>query len=883
MASTGNEPQRAGVTAERWQQIKVLLSVALETDPAERSSYLDRACGADSSLRLEVENLLAFEHQANTTLLSCPANTDWLNESTDAANTRVGQRIGPYQLLQEIGSGGMGEVYRASRTDDQYKKEVAIKLVRSGQGSKFVIARFKSERQMLASLDHPNIARLLDGGTTDDGVPYFVMELIEGRALTQYCDQHRLSITDRLKLFLQVCSAVQYAHQRLIVHRDLKPGNILVTADGTPKLLDFGIAKILDVAAAGEYPLTLTAVRLLTPAYASPEQVEGEPITTASDVFSLGVVLYELLTGMHPFRRAESTPQEITRAVCKLEPERPSTAVRRNQAHPDLSSPFQANFPKTPSESLEKVSKILRGDLDTIILKALRKEPQRRYISVEPFAEDIRRHLNNLPVSARRDTARYRASKFVIRHKAGVAAAAIVAVVVLGGTAASLYEAHRARQNELRAERRFNDVRALANSLLFDIHDSIRDLPGATATRVLIVQRAQEYLDKLSRESQSDPVLLHELATAYSKLATVQGDGRDANLGATPAALANYQKAIALLENAVALDPGNRNTRLELAQTCLSFGRCLSHTGNNKGYMEQVRRASGIVEPLASSNPDDRETQAALGEAYSQMGFAYSSDHDLPQALIYQEKALAVYQKLTRVDPGNEKYQTELSLCHKRVAAVLGAQKQYTEALAHERTALAIDEAQLAMHPQSLRARYNITFTYNDTGLFLAEQGDFGTALNLYGKALAIRQALVEADPSDTRAKAGLSNTYNYMGLVLRKKGDFAAAIDSFEKSLLLRKELLGKDPSSDLLRTNVAESEGNLGDVYATLAFQAKSSPRDRIAYCRVSEKWYRSSLPVWRRLTADGKSAGTESDLLAKVTQAVEKCDQILGSVAQ
>jgi eukaryotic-like serine/threonine-protein kinase len=887
MATSANPPRRTGMTSERWERIKSALSVALETDPAQLSSCLDNLCGDDPALRLEVENLLALKDDPDLALLESAAVALATDETALTKSAWIGRRVGPYEIVEEIGAGGMGEVYRATRADDQFRKEVAIKLVRVGYDSDFIVARFRTERQVLAGLEHPNIARLLDGGTTKEGVPYFAMELVEGQPLYEFCDSRKLNTSDRLRLFLQICSAVQYAHQRLIVHRDLKPGNILVTADGTPKLLDFGIAKILnDAPASGSNDSSATVFRFLTPEYASPEQVRGEAVTTASDVYSLGLLLYEILTGHRPYRAAGDAPHQIARAICETAPEKASAIVLRtgqglkNSTTPELTPAIvSAARDGTP----EKLSRRLQGDLDNILLTALRKETERRYASVEQMANDIRRHLEHLPVSAASDTVGYRLSKFVARNKTGVTAAALIVLVVLAAAAASLYEAHRARQNELRAERRFNDVRALANSLLFDIHDSIRDLPGATATRKLIVQRAQEYLDNLSRESRSDPALLRELAASYIRLASVQGDDRDANLGDTPAALANFRRAVELLENAIALDPANRDARIELARTCLSLGRGLSGTGNNKGNEEQVQRAFGILEPLATSNPGDQKTLAVLGEAYAQAGFAYSVDNDPAQALIYHEKSLAVYQRLASDDPGNEKYQTELAFCQKRVAAVLGTQKQYAEALAHERAALNIDEAQLASHPQSVLARYNITLTYSDTGYFLAEQGNFDTALTWYRKALDIREALAQADPRDTKAKEGLSNTQDYIGMVLRRKGDLTAAIDPYRKSLALRRELLERNPARNVLRTKVAWSEWHLGDVYAALAFQTKSSRRDQVAYCRESEKSYRSALPVLQRVESGAKSAAVGLGDLSKFALDIARCDKILGSAAQ
>jgi serine/threonine protein kinase len=308
---------------ERWKQVKLLLDEAITLDPAGRSSFLDRSCDGDTELRREVESLLSSHERAGTAFLNTPAAD--LQALSAPAPTRVGRRIGAYDILEEIGHGGMGEVYRAGRADGQYEKEVAVKLVRGGHDTAAVLERFRHERQILASLDHPNIARLLDGGTTDEGIPYLVMELIEGTPIDQYCDAHESNVAERLRLFVQICSAVQYAHQRLVIHRDIKPGNILVTKEGVPKLLDFGIAKILDPSSSSQ----ATIAGPMTPEYASPEQIRGEPITTATDVYSLGVVLYQLLAGRSPYPANARTPHEFARAVCEFEPERPSVAVMK--------------------------------------------------------------------------------------------------------------------------------------------------------------------------------------------------------------------------------------------------------------------------------------------------------------------------------------------------------------------------------------------------------------------------------------------------------------------------------------------------------------------------------------------------------------------------
>jgi serine/threonine protein kinase len=393
------------MTPERWQQVKLALDQAIALDAASRRPYLERIGSADPELCSEVETLLNHHLQAASGFLMQPvADGGSTSAQANPIRSRIGSRVGVYQLAEEIGQGGMGSVYRAARADGQYEKQVALKLVRSGYDTASVLERFRHERQILASLDHPNIARLLDGGTTDDGIPYLVMELIEGIPVDEYCNQNALSINQRLEIFRKVCGAVQFAHQRLVIHRDIKPGNILVTGTGTPKLLDFGIAKIFDPTSSSE----TTVLHPLTPEYASPEQIRGEPITTATDVYSLGVVLYRLLTGRSPYRVDTHSPAEFARAITETEPLRPSTVVARSDG---VSSSFGER-----EGSPGRLRRRLLGDLEVILLMALRKEPHRRYSSVEQLAEDIRRYLEGLPVVARKGSWTYRAVKFAGRQ-----------------------------------------------------------------------------------------------------------------------------------------------------------------------------------------------------------------------------------------------------------------------------------------------------------------------------------------------------------------------------------------------------------------------------------------------------------------------------------
>ena len=423
---------------ERRQKVEELFHSALAFDTVQRTSFLTEACGVDEELRERVESLISSYQQAAAAgflqHLLCDASSWSLVESETHPN--VGRQVGGYKIIREIGHGGVGAVYLAERDDGEFQRRVAVKLIKRGMDTDYIIKRFRKEWQILASLDHPYIARLIDGGTTDDGLPYFIMEYIEGQTIDEYCDEHKLTIRKRLELFRKLCSAVQYAHDHGVIHRDIKPGNILINAEGEPKLLDFGIAKVLT----GETDLTrdktLTALRMMTPEYASPEQVCGGNFTPATDVYTLGVLLYELLSGHRPYYLESNSPEEIARVICEQAPEKPSTAISRVKEVTTRGS--RARITLTPERvsatregKPQKLRRRLRGDLDNIVLVALRKDPIRRYVSVEEFSEDIRRHLQLLPVVARRDSLAYRGAKLVKRNKIATAATVLTVMAVL--------------------------------------------------------------------------------------------------------------------------------------------------------------------------------------------------------------------------------------------------------------------------------------------------------------------------------------------------------------------------------------------------------------------------------------------------------------------
>ncbi|HTZ97353.1 MAG TPA: serine/threonine-protein kinase [Terriglobales bacterium] len=784
---------------ERWQRVKNLLARAVEIDPAERAAYLDDSCSGDVSLRQDVENLL-LDYDA--------ANSEFLDESDLAAlassaladheNLWIGRRVGPYQIVEQIGAGGMGEVYRAFRADDQYRKEVALKVVRAGGDSSFILSRFKTERQILATLDHPNIARLFDGGTTEEGVPYLVMELIEGQPITEYCDSHQLSLADRLALFLQVCAAVQYAHQRLIIHRDIKPGNILVTMEGVPKLLDFGIAKIVEVKPDSEISeRTLTMFRLLTPQYASPEQVKGEPITTASDVYSLGVVLYELLSGCSPYPKLNSASQ-LAQFVCEGEPLKPSVALMEDAGRASTGT----GAPGPQMANADKLARHLKGDLDNIALVALRKEPQRRYSSVEQFAEDIRRYLGNLPVVARKDTAGYRISKFLTRHKAGVAAVTAIAAILVLGFIVTVQEARIAR-------RRFNDVRSLANSLIFDVHDSIKDLPGSTPAKKIIVERALWYLNVLAQESKGDLGLQRELASGYERLGSVQGDYLENNLGDNQGTLESYRKALELRKQIAASSP-DWSDRLKMATGYRLVAHQLEGNGDHSEARDAIGRAIKISEALNNQKPNNLDILYEL-----------SFDYEVSAAVGYPGY------------PGD-------SVARERV-------------LQDYRRALAVNEIAVRLNPDDVRTLYRYSVDLTDIGIIL-EASDAREALKYYERSLLIDQKVSQLSP-DPRYQRSVAIDYGTIASVYDDLGDYPRAVENNMKDLEIYQDLVNKDAKNFLLRRGVA------------IAFMNTAASSVRTGQIALAMEYSNRGLEIMRELAATAPDKSYQQRKLAEM----------------
>jgi eukaryotic-like serine/threonine-protein kinase len=857
---------------ERWENVKNLLDVALVLQGTQRHKYLLEACAGDDDLRLEVESLLVSHEQAGNEFLKIPAF-----DVHAKYTSRVGRRLGPYNIIEEIGQGGMGEVYRAIRADGQYTKEVAIKLVRGGLDSANVLERFRNERQILASLDHPNIARLMDGATEDD-IPYLVMELVEGVPIDSYCDQGRLNITQRLQLFCDVCAAVQYAHQRLVIHRDIKPGNILVTAEGTPKLLDFGIAKILDPSVRAE----TTFAHPMTPEYASPEQIRGETVTTAADVYSLGVVLYQMLTGKSPYPGDTRLSHDLARAICESEPERPSSVIPKTEEvrhNGQIAQLTPADVSSTREGSTAKLRRRLRGDLDTIVLKALRKEPQLRYASVEQFAEDIRRHLEGLPVKAHKGSWNYHAGKFIRRHRAAMAVTAIMAITLIAGVVLIVHEARVASANGQRAEKRFNDVRKLANSLIFEVHDSIRDLPGSTPARKLLVSRALEYLDSLAQQSKGDASLQKELATAYERVGDVLGYPYSANLGDTAGALRSYRKALAIRESLAAERPSDMQQQGELAENYFRIANVLESIGDFNAALDAIRKALPIAQRMAEGTNDPVLADRLAGSYYYMAGMLGQTGDPL-SALENYQKAASIRKTALQTNPTNLSLNTHLAADYAGVAQSMQRRGDLVHAIQIQGNAIDTLEQISRTYPNNTALREYLAEAINRSAGFRQDQGDPAGALEAYRHAHHIFLELLTADPKNSLAKTNFGFSDTGIAKSLVDLGKPASALKVYREAVASFEAMSPASSSNRYIRSGLAGSYSGLGDAYSALAAQPHTSTSLALERWRDAHAWYEKSNAVWIDKEKRGELESDERSESRMVMQSLAKCNMALDS---
>jgi len=825
------------MTPERWSRVKEIFAGALERDPAERTTYVEAACASDPELRVEVISLLDAHETAGGFIEQEAAQRVGLTSAAPKKDW-IGRRLGPYRIDGEAGRGGMSEVFKAVRDDRQYEKQVAIKLLKPGLDTDSLLRRFKAERQILAQLSHPNIAHLLDGGATEDGAPYLVMEYIEGKPIDLYCDDRELGVNERLDLFRSLCSAVHYVHQHLMVHGDLKCGNVLVTGQGVVKLLDFGIAKLLGPApgTTREEPRATTFLAL-TPEYASPEQVRGEPISTASDVYSLGVLLYRLLSGDLPHKATGSTTWALAQQICEQDPAPPSvTAVEATTGY--------ARFATT-----------LRGDLDNIVLKALKKAPEERYPSAEQLSEDLRRYLRGFPVAARPDTTGYRVRKFAQRHKSAAVAAGLFVAALIAGIITTSWQAHRADVERLRAERHLNDVRELTSVYLADVYDAVAYLPGGTKARKLLVENSIKYLAGLEHEAQDSPQLQRDLAVAYDRLGDVQGDYIGANLGDTQGALESYRHALRLRRRLVEHDP-TLQARRELLRSCVKLSELLMGQSAVVEAVPLAREGAELADTLLQDKAPTERDQRYAAAAYMNYGWAQGlSTGEAEPGMRLMEKARQIHEQLAAANPKDVDAQRNLVVVAGRMGDV------YSEGLNDSAKALPYYEQALKLIEPIAAANHDDAELQRARAFVLASIADLQNDLQRpqeglanYQRALDIIEPLRAADTEDQMTPQATAFILNGRGSSQLLLGDAAAALHDFSRAETILRN--GPQPQpTDIaeIRTLPGVTYANLARATAAMAQQSSTPKHLRGNYVREARDWSRRALEVLQPLAAD------------------------------
>jgi serine/threonine-protein kinase len=811
---------------ERLKRIEELFQEALDLAPGQRSAFLEESCGEDAELRREVEAFVAAHAEAGD-LMDRPIVEHGIPPGHDSS--AAPEYVGPYRVLRKIGEGGMSEVYLAIRDDVEFRKRVAAKLIRHDMDSEDLLRRFRTERQILAGLDHPNIAKLLDGGSTESGLPYFVMDYIDGVPIDRYCDAQRLSINERLELFRTVCSAVQYAHQNLVIHRDIKASNILVTSEGVPKLLDFGIAKLLNpeqFALQVEY--TATWLRPMTPSYASPEQIGGKMVGTPSDVYSLGVLLYKLLTGHLPYQLHGLNPTDVTRVILEHEPDKPSTAVGRTDPAPAQGgAPSTAITPELVSRArgvqAPQLRRQLAGDLDNIVMMALRKEAQRRYSSVEQLSEDIRRYLAGMPVLARTDTLGYRAAKFLRRNRLGVAVAAAFVVLLVGFAFSVTLQRDEARRERDRAEQ--------VVAFMKDIFES-SDPFGPSGEAVTALEILDRGAERIELELRDQPEVQATLAES---------------IGSVYRSLGLYDRAQPLLERSleIRLDTLGEE-HLAVAQSKDTLGYVLYDRGE---YDEAERLLREALEIRRRQLDDD---DPVIAGNLGRLGLLLKYRGDVESAEKLYREALAIYRAVD-YKPEQANVLNSLAALFVDRSDLAGSEAMFREALALRR------ELYGAGHPK-------VGETLNNLGVVLGMQGKVEESERALREALTVRRSALGEDHH------AVGDTLNNLARLLHLGGELDAAEPMYLEALEIKSATLGDDhPQVAKMRNNVAGLLQERGDYAAAESLAREALESRRATLGDGHPETSRSMIRLGSILVDAGRPAEAEP-VLREALQALE-----------
>jgi non-specific serine/threonine protein kinase/serine/threonine-protein kinase len=887
----------------RWETVRELVAQALELEHDAREALLERRTAGDEELLREVRELLELESRAERMFAAADRPRDATHEPL-----RAGMQVERWRLERKLGEGGMGVVWLAQRDDSD--QHVALKLLHLPLLTASARRRFSVEQRALARLEHPNITRLIDGGVSANGVPYLATEWVDGPTLNAWCDERRLRIEARIELFIDVCAAAQAAHQRLVVHGDIKPSNVLVDREGRVKLCDFGIARLLD---AEDASTTRSAVRALTPRYASPEQIRGEPVTTASDVYSLGALLYELLCGVAAHDASTKSTAELERLVCEQAPLRPSAAAA------------QASVESTAARSTrrDELARALRGDLDAIAMQCLAKDPQARYASAAALGDDLRRHLRHEPVRARPEAFTYVARRFVQRHRLPVALACLAAVALVAGTVVALDRARAAREAGRRealaraqAEERYAAVRKLATVLVFDAHDSIRNLPGSTAAREMLADAAAQQLDRLARDADGDRELERELARAYVRLGDALGRPVEANLGRTSEARARYQTALEFADR----DEGDLSlrawTRTQLADLLLHESRTDEASVLYEEALELRVRSSEDAPLEWSSNPTLGYLRGQLADVRARQGRLDDASAHAQAALEFAESALGAQplegawteglamslQRMASLAMGRRELDAALSSLERASAAIepLAAQAggsarvrqraaqiagehglalaragRREEARARHEHAVELHRSLLEADPQSAAFRDDLAVALRRLGALEAGAGEGERAVQLLEEALAFARANREVDPKSAKAARAFAVAADELGGVLAKLERDFEAIALHEQSLAIFAELAAQSRDDASAQRGHAVACSMLAQARATAAKRSSTPPETRAALLAQARAGFEQALEIVEQLAATGRLAPSDSGVPDYLRRQLAACD--------
>jgi len=750
------------LSPERWQVLSPYLDQALAMTDDERLSWL-AALGEQNPVLAAQLRALLDEHRVL-------AQEGFLEQGAvplPSVSGLAGQTIGPYRLISQIGQGGMGSVWLAERCDGRFDRRVAIKFIHLASMGKSGEERFKREGSILGRLEHEHIAELVDAGVSNAGQPYLVLEYVEGDHIDRYCDQQRLDNAARIRLFLTVLEAVAHAHANLIVHRDLKPSNVLVSKNGQVKLLDFGIAKLLEGEGQEGAPTLLTADggRVMTPEYAAPEQVTGASITTATDIYALGVLLYLLLTGRHPAEGCIRSTAELVKAIVDIEPASPSDVVRASRTTSEESAGNAERRATTP----ERLSRLLRGDLDTIVAKTLKKDPQERYRSVTALAEDLGRYLNHEPIKARPDTFTYRTRKFIRRNRVSFTAGMLALAVIVVGFGIAIYE-------ERVAERRFQDVRKLAHTFVFDLYDQITKLEGSTTVRESMVRTGLQYLDNLARNAGRDLELQKEIAAGYVKIGDAEGFPTNPNLGRVADAVASYEKAGGIYRQIAAK---NSAYLPDLARFYLRYAALVRFTHKLKEARGLSESAIQTFDRMRSVQPLDGELEMAYAGAWCTLA---ALDEDLAQ---FREawKESSKCGELARAQLGRTRNAQTLTLLAQAdehlgtSAQAVGLLQEALRALNEGESVVTELSAAEPRNPQYHR-RLAVMYLYRSSVYYddiYPSLGDPARALDDAKAYLSVAEEMLRSDPENTSAQFSRAVALFWLSFSLRESDPQAA------------------------------------------------------------------------------------------------------------